>query len=46
MQTQERRPTPDEIPAQKLDYPASQSDMVPKINHNASAWALPLTHLA
>ncbi len=24
---QERRPTPDEMPAQQLDYPASQSDM-------------------
>ncbi|MGD1930691.1 MAG: SDR family oxidoreductase [Leptolyngbyaceae cyanobacterium] len=29
MQTQERRPTPDEIPAQQLEYPAKQSDMVP-----------------
>ncbi len=26
-QAQERRPTPDEMPAQQLDYPASQSDM-------------------
>ena len=29
MSNQERRPTPDEIPAQKLPYPAKQSDMVP-----------------
>ncbi|NEP18576.1 MAG: SDR family oxidoreductase [Leptolyngbya sp. SIO4C1] len=29
MQTEERRPTPDEIPGQKLPYPASQEDMVP-----------------
>lgn len=29
MQTQEHRPTPDEIPAQQLEYPAKQSDMVP-----------------
>ncbi|MGF1459597.1 MAG: SDR family oxidoreductase [Leptolyngbyaceae cyanobacterium] len=29
MTTPERRPTPDEIPAQKLEYPAEQSDMVP-----------------
>jgi hypothetical protein len=36
MQTQERRPTPDEIPAQKLDYPASQSDMVPSPDSDLS----------
>jgi NAD(P)-dependent dehydrogenase (short-subunit alcohol dehydrogenase family) len=36
MQTQERRPTPDEIPAQKLDYPASQSDMVPQPDSDLS----------
>jgi hypothetical protein len=30
MQTEERRPTPDEIPEQKLDYPASQRDMIPQ----------------
>ncbi|MDB9528155.1 SDR family oxidoreductase [Oscillatoria sp. CS-180] len=29
MQSKERRPTPDEIPGQKLDYPAKQSDMTP-----------------
>jgi NAD(P)-dependent dehydrogenase (short-subunit alcohol dehydrogenase family) len=29
MHTQERRPTPDEIPPQQLEYPAKQSDMVP-----------------
>ncbi|MGB3202034.1 MAG: SDR family oxidoreductase [Nodosilinea sp.] len=27
--SKERRPTPDEIPAQQLDYPAKQSDMTP-----------------
>ena len=36
MPTQERRPTPDEIPAQKLDYPASQRDMTPQPDSNLS----------
>jgi NAD(P)-dependent dehydrogenase (short-subunit alcohol dehydrogenase family) len=30
MQTQERRPTPDDIPALQLEYPASQADMTPQ----------------
>jgi NAD(P)-dependent dehydrogenase (short-subunit alcohol dehydrogenase family) len=30
MQNQEFRPTPEQIPAQQLDYPAKQSDMTPK----------------
>lgn len=29
LQSQERRPTPDQIPAQQLDYPAKQSEMTP-----------------
>jgi NAD(P)-dependent dehydrogenase (short-subunit alcohol dehydrogenase family) len=29
MQSQERRPTPDQIPAQQLEYPAKQSEMTP-----------------
>ena len=29
MVTKERRPTPDDVPAQQLDYPASQADMTP-----------------
>jgi NAD(P)-dependent dehydrogenase (short-subunit alcohol dehydrogenase family) len=36
MQTQERRPTPDDIPAQQLDYPAKQSDMVPQPDSDLS----------
>ncbi|MEB3356979.1 MAG: SDR family oxidoreductase [Synechococcales bacterium] len=36
MQTDERRPTPDEIPAQKLPYPASQEDMVPQPDSDLS----------
>jgi NAD(P)-dependent dehydrogenase (short-subunit alcohol dehydrogenase family) len=36
MQTEERRPTPDEIPGQKLDYPASQEDMVPQPDSDLS----------
>ncbi len=36
MQTEEFRPTPDEIPGQKLDYPASQEDMVPKPDSDLS----------
>jgi NAD(P)-dependent dehydrogenase (short-subunit alcohol dehydrogenase family) len=29
MQSKERRPTPDQIPAQQLEYPAKQSEMTP-----------------
>ncbi|MGF1522071.1 MAG: SDR family oxidoreductase [Leptolyngbyaceae cyanobacterium] len=36
MKTQERRPTPDEIPGQKLDYPAKQSDMTPQPDSDLS----------
>ncbi|WP_036485897.1 SDR family oxidoreductase [Myxosarcina sp. GI1] len=36
MQKQERRPTPDDIPAQKLDYPASQRDMEPQPDSDLS----------
>lgn len=36
MQTEERRPTPDQIPGQKLDYPASQEDMTPKPDSDLS----------
>ncbi|MGB3534663.1 MAG: SDR family oxidoreductase [Microcoleaceae cyanobacterium] len=36
MQTEEFRPTPDDIPGQKLDYPASQEDMVPKPDSDLS----------
>ena len=36
MQTEERRPTPDQIPGQKLDYPASQEDMVPQPDSDLS----------
>lgn len=36
MKTQERRPTPDEIPAQQLEYPAKQSDMVPQPDSDLS----------
>ncbi|MGB3405808.1 MAG: SDR family oxidoreductase [Microcoleaceae cyanobacterium] len=36
MQTEEFRPTPDEIPGQKLDYPASQEDMVPQPDSDLS----------
>ena len=38
MQTQERRPTPDEIPAQQLEYPAKQSDMVPAPDSDLSSY--------
>lgn len=36
MKTQERRPTPDEIPGQKLEYPAKQSDMTPQPDSDLS----------
>jgi NAD(P)-dependent dehydrogenase (short-subunit alcohol dehydrogenase family) len=34
--TQERRPTPDQIPGQQLDYPASQADMTPQPDSDLS----------
>ena len=36
VQKQERRPTPKDIPPQKLDYPASQADMTPKPDSDLS----------
>ncbi len=36
MNTQERRPTPDDIPPQKLEYPASQRDMIPQPDSDLS----------
>ncbi len=36
MQTKENRPTPDDIPPQKLDYPASQRDMTPQPDSDLS----------
>lgn len=36
MQTKEHRPTPDQIPGQQLDYPASQEDMTPKPDSDLS----------
>ena len=39
MQTEERRPTPDEIPEQKLDYPASQRDMIPQPDSDLSNYS-------
>ncbi|MDY7020883.1 MAG: SDR family oxidoreductase [Cyanobacteriota bacterium] len=36
MQTEERRPTPDQIPAQKQEYPASQEQMTPKPDSDLS----------
>ena len=36
MPTQERRPTPNDIPPQKLDYPASQMDMIPQPDSDLS----------
>lgn len=38
-QPQERRPTPDEIPGQKLDYPASQADMTPQPDSDLSNYS-------
>ncbi len=37
--TQERRPTPDEMPGQKLDYPASQADMALKPDSDLSNYS-------
>jgi NAD(P)-dependent dehydrogenase (short-subunit alcohol dehydrogenase family) len=36
MKTQDRRPTPDDIPPQQLDYPASQRDMIPQPDSDLS----------
>lgn len=36
MSTEERRPTPDEIPGQQLEYPAKQSDMTPQPDSDLS----------
>lgn len=36
MKTSERRPTPDDIPGQKLDYPGSQADMNPQPDSDLS----------
>lgn len=36
MKTQECRPTPDDIPPQQLDYPASQRDMIPQPDSDLS----------
>ena len=36
VQKQERRPTPKDIPPQKLDYPASQADMTPQPDSDLS----------
>lgn len=38
MQTDKQRYTPADIPAQKLDYPASQSDMIPQPQTDLSAY--------
>ncbi len=39
MVTQERRPTPDDIPAQQLPYPASQADMTPQPDSDLSNYS-------
>ena len=39
MQTNERRPTPDEIPEQQLEYPASQRDMTPQPDSDLSNYS-------
>ena len=39
MQTNERRPTPDQIPEQQLEYPASQRDMTPKPDSDLSNYS-------
>lgn len=36
MVTKERRPTPDDIPPQQLEYPASQADMIPQPDSDLS----------
>lgn len=39
MHTEERRPTPDEIPPQQLDYPASQRDVIPQPDSDLSNYS-------
>ena len=39
MQTNERRPTPDQIPEQQLEYPASQRDMTPQPDSDLSNYS-------
>ena len=39
MQTNERRPTPDHIPEQQLEYPASQRDMTPQPDSDLSNYS-------
>ena len=39
MNTEERRPTPDEIPPQKLEYSASQRDMTPQPDSDLSNYS-------
>ncbi len=39
MVTQERRPTPDDIPPQQLPYPASQADMTPQPDSDLSNYS-------
>ena len=39
MVTKERRPTPDDIPAQQLEYPASQADMTPQPDSDLSNYS-------
>ncbi|AFZ33718.1 3-oxoacyl-(acyl-carrier-protein) reductase [Stanieria cyanosphaera PCC 7437] len=39
MQTNERRPTPEDIPGQKLDYPASQREMTPQPDSDLSNYS-------
>ena len=37
--TGERRPTPDDIPPQKLEYPASQRDLTPQPDSDLSNYS-------
>ena len=39
MSTQERRPTPEDIPPQQLEYPASQRDMTPQPDSDLSNYS-------
>ena len=39
MNTEERRPTPDEIPPQQLEYPASQRDLTPQPDSDLSNYS-------
>lgn len=39
MATKESRPTPEDIPAQQLDYPASQADMTPQPDSDLSNYS-------